>query len=80
MRLILIALGSLVAATAFTAKPSAAQDYGWCAEYRYGATNCGFSSFGQCQAAVRGEGGSCRPSGRGGYYWRRHYRRHHYHY
>jgi hypothetical protein len=31
----------------------------WCAHYRNGATNCGFYSFAQCQAAVSGIGGYC---------------------
>jgi len=32
----------------------------WCAHYgRSGATNCGFHSFEQCQAAVSGTGGFC---------------------
>ena len=31
----------------------------WCAHYRNGATNCGFHSFAQCQAAVSGIGGYC---------------------
>ncbi len=31
----------------------------WCAAYHNGSSNCGFSTFEQCLAAVRGEGGSC---------------------
>lgn len=31
----------------------------WCANYHNGGTNCGFSSFQSCQAAVSGVGGSC---------------------
>jgi hypothetical protein len=33
----------------------------WCAQYsgRGGATNCGFYSFDQCQAARSGNGGFC---------------------
>jgi hypothetical protein len=33
----------------------------WCAQYggRGGATNCGFYSFEQCQAARSGNGGFC---------------------
>ena len=37
---------------------------GWCAEYNFGgggATNCGFSSYQQCRAAISGNGGACRP-------------------
>jgi hypothetical protein len=34
----------------------------WCARYRWGGTNCGYSSSDQCWATVRGIGGSCRPN------------------
>jgi hypothetical protein len=34
----------------------------WCASYRWGGTNCGYSSSDQCWATVRGIGGSCRPN------------------
>lgn len=34
----------------------------WCATYRYGGTNCGFSTFEQCRAAISGVGGSCSPN------------------
>src|SRR5215475_431412 len=34
----------------------------WCATYRWGGTNCGYSSSDQCWATVRGIGGSCRPN------------------
>src|SRR5215510_2595810 len=33
----------------------------WCASYRWGGTNCGYSSSDQCWATVRGIGG-CRPN------------------
>ncbi len=93
MRLLLIGLGGLVAATAFTAQPAIAQNDAWCAIYNVGfggATNCGFYTFEQCLATVRGIGGSCYrnpmfvggggPPDDGGYYYhhrRRHHRRHH---
>jgi hypothetical protein len=32
---------------------------GWCAEYSYRATNCGFRSYQQCRAAISGAGGVC---------------------
>jgi len=40
---------------------AAAQNYPWCAQYgiRGGARNCGFVSFEQCMATVRGIGGYC---------------------
>jgi Protein of unknown function (DUF3551) len=34
----------------------------WCATYRWGSTNCGYSSSHQCWATVRGIGGFCRPN------------------
>jgi hypothetical protein len=38
-----------------------AQNYPWCAQYttRGGARNCGFVSWEQCMATVRGVGGYC---------------------
>jgi hypothetical protein len=43
-----------------------ADPYRWCAEYggggRGGGTNCYFMTFGQCQAAISGVGGFCRPN------------------
>jgi len=39
-----------------------AQNYPWCAQYSGdmgGAMNCGFVSFDQCMATVRGIGGFC---------------------
>lgn len=35
----------------------------WCAIYRTGGTNCGFSTFAQCQAAISGLGGVCNQVG-----------------
>ncbi len=43
--------------------PSSATEYPWCARYAGhagGSTNCGFVSFGQCQASVHGVGGTCQ--------------------
>ena len=43
-----------------------ADPYRWCAEYGGGrgggGTNCYFMTFGQCQAAISGVGGFCRPN------------------
>jgi hypothetical protein len=56
-------LATLAAAaiTLLTASSASAIDYRWCA--RYGglgaATNCGFSTFRQCQATISGVGGYC---------------------
>lgn len=35
-----------------------AQNYPWCAQYKAGAMNCGFTTFQQCLATV-GEAGLC---------------------
>src|ERR1700692_3814541 len=58
MRFWLFALG-FVACAGGAVSPAAAQNYPWCAYYRIGGTNCGFSTFDQCAAAVSGVGGSC---------------------
>lgn len=41
--------------------PAQAQNYPWCAFYDTGdaALNCGFVSYAQCMATVRGIGGFC---------------------
>jgi hypothetical protein len=43
---------------------AARADGTWCAHYGFqgGATNCGFYSFEQCQAARSGNGGFCQPN------------------
>jgi hypothetical protein len=64
MRLLLIIVGAL-AAIVCIAKPAEARDYPWCAYYNFqhgGATNCGWATFEQCLATVRGIGGSCGPN------------------
>ena len=46
-------------------KPAAAQNGAWCAYYNTGdggSRNCGFATFEQCLATVRGVGGNCSPS------------------
>jgi Protein of unknown function (DUF3551) len=56
---VLIVLGA-------TADRAAADPYRWCAEYGVGGdggTNCYFVTLEQCQAAVSGVGGICRPNG-----------------
>jgi hypothetical protein len=62
MRLLLIIV-SAFAAIACIEKPAEARDYPWCAYYfgqdGGGATNCGWETFEQCLATVRGIGGSC---------------------
>jgi Protein of unknown function (DUF3551) len=58
----LLMLG-LVAASIVPGAPAQAQNYPWCAQYMGGdmggAMNCGFVSFDQCMATVRGMGGFC---------------------
>ncbi len=64
MRLTLVALSTLVTASAFVSPihPAHARDYPWCAQYNEragGGRNCGFVSFEQCQATARGAGAWC---------------------
>jgi hypothetical protein len=42
--------------------PAAADPYKWCAAYRNGSNNCGFTTIEQCRASVSGVGGSCVPN------------------
>jgi hypothetical protein len=53
----------IVAASIALGTPARAQNYPWCAQYMGGDTgggmNCGFVSFEQCMATVRGMGGFC---------------------
>jgi hypothetical protein len=42
--------------------PVFAENYPWCADYSGGGTNCGFVTFDQCLATVRGIGGFCNPN------------------
>jgi tetratricopeptide (TPR) repeat protein len=49
---------ALVTATFVFFTPSASHA-AWCANYVTSGTNCGFSSFQSCQAAVSGIGGNC---------------------
>jgi hypothetical protein len=53
---------AILAAALVTAAPARAQNYPWCAHINAGADealNCGFVSFEQCMATVRGMGGFC---------------------
>ena len=61
MRLMLVALAMLVAVMVETRPAAAREWYPWCAQYadRSGITECGYTSFEQCLATVRGIGGSC---------------------
>lgn len=56
-----IAVGSVISLF-LIADPAASDPYKWCAAYRNGGNNCGFTTFEQCQASVSGVGGSCQPN------------------
>jgi hypothetical protein len=65
MRLLLIIVGAFAAIVFVEKSAEAETNYPWCA-YRDGdgggARNCGFETFEQCLANVRGVGGNCGPS------------------
>jgi len=56
-----LSVAFLGVASVFGTSAAHAQEYPWCAEYggRQGGTNCGFTSWRQCMAAVSGNGGYC---------------------
>jgi Protein of unknown function (DUF3551) len=56
-----IAVGSVISLF-LIADPAAADSYKWCAAYRNGGTNCGFTTIEQCRATVSGVGGFCEPN------------------
>ena len=64
MRLVIAILVTLIAGSLIDS--AKADPYRWCAQYsgsgRGGGTNCYFMTLGQCQAAVSGVGGFCRPN------------------
>ena len=57
-----MALLVVLALAAVSLTPTGADAGAWCATYRWGTTNCGYSSSDQCWASVRGIGGFCRPN------------------
>lgn len=63
LRSVLFALAALAALDLFTPSTGQADPYPWCAQYGGGrgggGRNCGFVSFEQCMATVRGIGGFC---------------------
>lgn len=64
MRRLLIIVGALAAIVCIE-NPAKAQNGTWCAYYNTGdggSRNCGFATFEQCLATVRGIGGNCSPS------------------
>jgi Protein of unknown function (DUF3551) len=61
MRLLVLLTGILFAAIALSIGAQA-QNYPWCADYggkMGGSSNCGFSTYEQCMAALSGNGGFC---------------------
>jgi hypothetical protein len=52
----------LVAAALPLTSIRAHADGAWCARDTRGGTNCGFHTYAQCQADIRGIGGSCDPN------------------
>lgn len=59
MKKLILVAGLLACASSAEADP-----YRWCAQYsgRDGAQNCYFRTIQQCQAAVSGVGGFCKPN------------------
>jgi len=55
------ASAALLALGTFTAPAAAQTNYPWCSNFAdgFGGTNCGFVSYEQCMATVRGSGGYC---------------------
>jgi hypothetical protein len=53
-------LFSIFVVTAGINARAEAQNYPWCTYYSKDGTNCGFVSFEQCLADVRGIGGFCQ--------------------
>jgi hypothetical protein len=60
MNKMIVGAAALLAVSA--AATTSAQAAPWCAFYGSSTYNCGFHSFEQCQATVRGAGGWCRPN------------------
>jgi hypothetical protein len=60
MRTIVLVAAALAALPLTSIRAHA--DGAWCARDTRGGTNCGFHSYAQCQANIRGIGGSCDPN------------------
>jgi Protein of unknown function (DUF3551) len=60
MRTIVLVTAALVALPLTSIRAHA--DGAWCARDTRGGTNCGFHTYAQCQADIRGIGGSCDPN------------------
>jgi hypothetical protein len=62
MRLSILIAAAALAVAAFQAigTPAKADPYRWCANYgARGVSNCYFMTYGQCRAAISGNGGFC---------------------
>ncbi|MCC7346814.1 MAG: DUF3551 domain-containing protein [Variibacter sp.] len=61
-----LVLGALTAAGLVAQTGTAHATGNWCAEAggRGGYSNCGYATFRQCMASIRGVGGTCRPNPR----------------
>jgi Protein of unknown function (DUF3551) len=57
---VLVAVCALLGVLLADARNEAQAQGSWCAWYDQSTYNCGFYSFEQCQANVRGIGGLCR--------------------
>jgi len=51
-----------IALTALALTTTAAGAGSWCASYRRGVENCGYSSYAQCQATASGLAAFCHPN------------------
>ena len=60
MRTIVLVAAALAALPLTSIRAHA--DGAWCARDTRGGTNCGFHTYAQCQADIRGIGGSCDPN------------------
>lgn len=57
-RMLAIAIG-ILAAGGMIASGARAQNNPWCAYFSGGPTNCGFTTFGDCLAAIKGKTALC---------------------
>jgi hypothetical protein len=60
-------IGGMVFFLVIGATTTGAQAAPWCAYYDHSTYNCGFHSYEQCLATIRGVGGYCSPNYREGY-------------
>ena len=58
----LVALAFAMLADSGAGQAQTYYDYPWCAAYNSRTKNCGFMTFEQCLATIRGIGGFCQPN------------------